>query len=150
MDDESLTANELRNIFKIPNMDLFDVNEKDTIYRLINQKTVFNCQHQHLFPNGQERPDWAIEDFCWACRNSKNENIKEDLRHAVFSCPTLEGKRTMVLTKFRSIIEPNLPVLYDQAKPALRGSKNGMTKLLNYINWQSTFQILKATKMGIC
>ena len=27
MDDESLTVNELRNIFNIPNMDLFDVNE---------------------------------------------------------------------------------------------------------------------------
>ena len=23
--------------------------------------------------------DWAIEDFCWACTNSKKENIKEDL-----------------------------------------------------------------------
>ena len=112
MDDESLTANELRNIFKIPNMDLFDVNEKDTIYRLITRKTVFNCQHQHLFPNGQERPDWAKEDLCWACRSSKNENIKEDLRHAVFSCPALEGKRTIVLTKFRSVTEPIIPATF--------------------------------------
>ena len=79
-------------IFKIPNIDLFDVNEKDIIYRLINQKTVFNCKHQYLYPNGQDRPDWAMEDYGWACRNSRDENNKEDLRHAVFSCPTLVGK----------------------------------------------------------
>ena len=61
---------------------------------------------------GQERPDWAKEDFRWACRSSKNENIKEDLRHAVFSCPALEGKRTIVLTKFRSVTETIIPATF--------------------------------------
>ena len=147
MDDESLTTNELRNIFKIQNMDLFDVKEKDTIYRLITRKTVFKGQHQHLFPNGQERPDRAKEDFCWACRSSKNKNIKEDLRHAVLSCPAQEGKRKIVLTEFISVTEPIIPatfknVLYDQAKSTPWGSKTGKTKILNYINLQSTIQIL--------
>ena len=62
LDDETLTENELRNIFKIPKIDLFDVNEKDIINRLINRETIFNCQHHHLYPNGQDRPEWAKED----------------------------------------------------------------------------------------
>ena len=48
------------------------------------------------------------QDYCWACRTSRNEHNKEDLKHAFFSCPTLAGKREVVLSKFGRI-EPKLP-----------------------------------------
>ena len=58
---------EIRCAFKMFRMKEFTVQERDKILKLLTRKTLFNNQHKRIFPNN--RPEWAMEDFCTVLSN---------------------------------------------------------------------------------
>ena len=73
------------------------------------RRTLFNNQHKHLYRPDQERQAWAMEDYCWDCKQEYGMDREEDLLHALWTWPAKSDVRSKVLRNLL-IVPPTQPV----------------------------------------
>ena len=136
LENENLDQETIRNCFKIIHWKEFTAKERDKILKLITRKTLFNCQHKHVFLN-QPRPEWAKEDYCWECKEVYGVERREDLLHSLWTCQAKSAVRSEIFNNLRIAPAP-LPVTTQLIWGlffALQRTDNSCVNALgNYIN----------------
>ena len=95
--DNNVNEDSLRNTFKLANEHDIPAGDHDALVRILTRKTTMNCQNHKVYPIQAERPEWAHNLNCWACKTKLGIFNIETLRHALQSCPCLTDIRKETL-----------------------------------------------------
>ena len=142
---DQVTEETIRNAYKMFHIKEFTAQERDKILKLLTRKTLFNNQQKKVFPN--LRPDWAKEDYCWECKQGSEEDVDEDLYHALWSCKYKEEVRSMVLSNLGIAPAQHTvsTLLWGQFTATFRCGKVKNANLSgNFFNWMTTLAFLNA------
>ena len=82
-EDQSLTKESIRRIFKYTTSNLLHAPQKDVLLRFLTNKTLLNNQIPKAYPTP---PEWFSSINCKYCENH-GIRIPEDFIHATYSCP---------------------------------------------------------------
>ena len=83
LENENITAEEVRHAFKIAQWKIFDAEIRDYILKFLCRKTFFNSQLDRVYPNN--KPDWYTDIYCYSCKET-NLQMPETCYHAMVDC----------------------------------------------------------------
>ena len=88
-----------------------------------------------------------MEDFCWECKQGSQEDVDEDLHHALWSCKYKKEVRSMVLSNLgiAPAQHPVTTLLWGQFTARMRcGRVKNANLSANFFNWMTTLAFLNA------
>ena len=91
--------------------------------------------------------DWTKEDFCLECKQGSQEDVDEDLYHALWSCKYKKEVTSMVLSNLgiAPAQHPVTTLLWGQFTATFSCGKVKNANLSgNFFNWMTTLAFLNA------